>query len=151
MNKIKSYSTLPFTLPLQKASSGFSVSTKEKCLSRDLGGGSVADLYLRPRDWQNGSQWNIQTDLLLLDVRDHAHGGVDHGHGVLAKEPELIDELFPKAILGLEDEPAGLGPCVGVQQGHGLVLHETGEAEGDRAAQPAAHCCRVRPCFLSIL
>ena len=44
-DKIKSYSTLCFSVPLQKASSGFSVSTKEKCLSRDLGGGSVADPY----------------------------------------------------------------------------------------------------------
>ena len=63
----------------------------------------------------------------------------------------MVDELFPKAIFGLEDELAGLGPCVRVQQGHGLVLQEIGETEGGRGAQPTAHCGRVRPCFLSTL
>ena len=45
-----------------------------------------------------------------------------------------MDELLPKAVVGPDDGPAGLGPRVGVQQGHGVVLHEIGEAEGGRAA-----------------
>lgn len=56
-------------------------------------------------------------------------------HRVLAEQLELIvDELLPEATVGPDDGPARLSPCMGVQQGHGVVLHEVGKAEGSRAA-----------------
>ena len=107
--KIKSCSTLPFFLPLKKASSGFSVSVKVECFKYRswcrINGRSVPLTW--GRGWWNGSQWNHQTDLLLIDVGDHSHGGADHVHSVLAKQLELIvDELLPKAIVGPDDGPA---------------------------------------------
>lgn len=118
--------------PYKRHHLDFSLSTKVECSSSDLGVGSMTDLYLWPwcRCWWDGSQRNHQTDILLIDVRDHSHRGVDHVHSVLAKQLELIvDELLPKAIVGPDNGPARLGPRVGVQQGHGVILHEVGEAE----------------------
>lgn len=60
-------------------------------------------------------------------------------NSVLAKQLEFImDKLLPKAIVGPDDGAARLGPHVGVQQRHGVVLHQVGEAEGGRAAHPGS-------------
>ena len=60
-------------------------------------------------------------------------------NSVLAKQLEfIIDKLLPKAVVGPDGGAAGLGPRVGVQQRHGVVLHQVGEAEGGRAAHPGS-------------
>lgn len=135
--KIKIRSAFLLSFPY-KRHNAFSVSTKVEWSSYDPGVGSRADLYLwlQCRGWQ-GLEWDHQTDFLLVDVGDHSHRGADHVHGVLPKQFELIvDELLPEATVGTDDRPAWLGPRVGIQQGHGVVLHEVGEAEGSWAAHP---------------
>lgn len=49
----------------------------------------------------------------------------------------VVNKLLPKAAVGTDDRATGLGPCVRIQQGHAVVFHEIGNAEGGRAA----HSC----------
>lgn len=56
---------------------------------------------------RDGSHRHHQTDLFLVDVRNHTHRGTDHVSGVLTKQFEsIMDKLFPKADVGQDDGAA---------------------------------------------
>lgn len=61
---------------------------------------------------QDGSPFGChQTNLFLIDVRDHVHQGVDGVCSVLAKQLELlVDKLLPKTVVGQDECRHGLVP-----------------------------------------
>lgn len=74
----------------------------------------------------------------FVNVGYHPQGRADHADGVDTEELVLVlDELLPEAVVGPNDGPAGPDPGVGSDQRHGVVLHEVGHADGDRAAHPS--------------
>lgn len=60
-----------------------------------------------------------------------------------------MNKLLPKAVVGTDDGTAGLGPSMCIQQGHGVVFHEIGKAEGCRSAHSCGtvHQCAAIPHF----
>lgn len=57
----------------------------------------------------------------------------------------IVDELLPEAVAGTYDGMARLDPGVGACQGCGLVLQETGQADGGDLLTPALQCSSVQP------
>ena len=78
--------------------------------------------------------------LLLVDVRDQTDGRLHHLHSVAAKETALkVNELTPKAHIGVNDRALALAVFVGLFQRHALILHQVGYAYTGRAA----HACHT--------
>lgn len=73
--------------------------------------------------------------LSLVNVWDDAIGCLYHFNRRLPKElPLVVYQLPPEAHIGADNGASGLDPVVGLKEGHLVVLHQVGDAEGGRPA-----------------